>query len=223
MYKDSATSHSGRNKKSYQQQRWTSVSPSEQRLEIIERYILSYPDSLYLFVNEALDGDDDGKYCDQDVKFDSSLLDLVKQHELESRSIGVLVHNTKLTSTNVKKYLNSLNKQLPLPYGYCSVSLFPNQQNIAQKACQHLNSKLYSHTSEAVPEERMCFRSDYDCRYVTMLHQAYCEYQQQPDTSCDYEFSCNSLVDVINKAFIDDVKMTWIPLALQVLFVYICV
>lgn len=75
-----------------QRQTWQSVTAAERRLEIVERYILSYPDSLYLLLTKpAAAGVGTGgveRICtsaqkQQQLLFDPSLQELVCHYELQ--------------------------------------------------------------------------------------------------------------------------------------------
>jgi hypothetical protein len=75
--------HAGKSKRRSsfsQRQTWHSVTVADRRLEIVERYILSYPDSLYLLVN----GEVNKTSLNRGI-IDRSLLGLVKRYELEVR------------------------------------------------------------------------------------------------------------------------------------------
>lgn len=65
-------------------QTWQSSTAAEQRLEIVERYILSYPDSLYLLFSDAKDTETETNNSSM-IKniIDPSLVELVQHYDLQ--------------------------------------------------------------------------------------------------------------------------------------------
>ena len=66
-----------------QRQMWQSVTAAEQRLEIVERYVLSYPDSLYLLLAHSSPVPDPDPKGRGSQLIDPSLLELVRHYELQ--------------------------------------------------------------------------------------------------------------------------------------------
>lgn len=120
-------------------------------------------------------------------------------------------------------------EELPLPYGYCAVSLY-NHSCLPARSSSFTNGVDALITRYATDALHVGLETISPlirvncCRYTSLLALAHDEVniwgncKQQCDTT-HLNMSANDLVDLVNRAYVQDLRSTWIPLALHVILI----
>lgn len=126
--------------------------------------------------------------------------------------------------------LQALMQELPLPHHYCAVAL--HSHSVQVPACASpLEAALHDYMKtggrarssswggETCTPEQLPTRP---CRYSSLLQQAWgeaaawAESGLSRDSQAGWELSANALVRQVNRAYVTDLRATWISLALLV-------